>query len=512
MPRHARNGWDEFGIRKALWIPLLAVLTGLLLLSGCSNSGSAAAAGAGPAGGGGGKGGGRKGGGGGGDVPVTVAQATQKNVPVEVQVIGNVEAYSTISVKAQVTGQLTKVDFHEGDYVKKNEELFTIDPRPLQAALNQAQANLAKDEATLGQVQANLARDEASAKYAQAQATRYSELFASGIISKDQSEQLRAQADAASQAVVADKAAIESARASIGASQAAVENARVQLGYTTINSPIDGRTGNLAVKQGNIVMANNVELTTINQVEPIYVTFAVPEAQLPAIKKYMAEGKLPVRARPQDDPGGEETGVLTFVDNAVDTTTGTIKLKGTFQNGDHKLWPGQFVRVVLRLTTQQNAVTVPNEAVQTGQNGSFVYVVKPDRTVESRPVTTSARVDQDMVVDTGLEPGETVVTEGQLRLAPGSRVVIRDGRGGGGGRRSGGDQTTTDNGGRTGGGEQAGGDGGGRKGGMEQVSADGGGQGGGDGQRGDGSRGGGRKKRGGGQGGTDAGSKDQPKN
>ena len=430
-----------------------------MLLSGCANSG-ASTSGA-PGGGGGGKGGGRKGAG--GDVPVTVALASQKNVPVEVQVIGNVEAYSTISVKAQVTGQLTTVAFHEGDYVKRGDQLFTIDPRPLDAALNQAQANLSKDEAALGQVEANMARDAASAKYAEAQATRYAELFKSGIISKDQAEQLRANADAVAQAVNADKAAIESAKASIGASRATVENARVQLGFTSIKSPITGRTGNLTVKLGNVVMANSMELMTINQVDPIYVTFAVPEAQLTAIKTYMAVGKLPVRVRPQDDPGGEETGVLTFVDNAVDMTTGTIKLKGTFANSDHKLWPGEFVRVILRLTTQRDAVVVPNEAVQTGQNGSFIYVVKPDRTVESRAVTTGARVDQDMVVESGLEPGETVVTEGQLRLAPGSRVVVRDGRGGGGGGQRGGGP-------RDGGGGPRGGgqkDGGGRQGGED---------------------------------------------
>jgi len=203
------------------------------------------------------------------------------------------------------------------------------------------------------------------------------------------------------------------------------------LGYTTITSPISGRTGNLTVKMGNVVTANNMELMTINEVEPIYVTFSVPEAQLTAIKKYMAQGKLQVRAQPQDDAAAVETGNLTFVDNAVDMTTGTIRLKGTFQNSDHKLWHGQFVRVTLRLTTQANALVVPNQAVQTGQSGSFVYVVKEDRTVDSRNVTTGARVDQDMVIDSGLEVGETVVTEGQLRLAPGSRIVVRDGRGGG---------------------------------------------------------------------------------
>lgn len=422
--QHRRDGRLFF----CKYFSILGVGALALGLAGCTNTGASASGGPG-----GGKGG--RGRGGGGDVPVTVAKAVEKNVPVEIQVIGNVEAYDTISVKAQVTGQLTQVHFKEGDYVKKGDLLFNMDPRPMQAALDQAKANLARDQATLGQSQANLARDEAQARYAQAQSARYTELFQNGIISKDQSEQLRANAEATAQAVAADKATIDSSKAAIQSSQAAVETAAVQLSYCEIFSPIDGRTGNLTVKQGNVVTANSVELMTINQIEPIYVTFSVPEAQLPAIKRYMAEGTLPVRSRPQDDDsGGDENGSLTFVDNTVDVTTGTIKLKGTFPNASHKLWPGQFVRVTLRLTTQPNAVVVPNEAVQTGQNGSFIYVVKQDRTVESRPVTTGARVDQDMVVEAGLEPGETVVTEGQLRLAPGSRVVVRDGRGGGGGR------------------------------------------------------------------------------
>ena len=353
----------------------------------------------------------------------------------EVQVIGNVEAYSTISVKAQVGGQLTNVYFHEGDYVKKNDKLFLIDPRPFQAALDQAVANVASSRASLGQARAKLAQDSASLRYSQAQSERYNQLFKSGVISKDQAEQLSSNADAISQAVAADKAAIDSATAAIGATNAAVDSAKVQLGFTEIRTPIDGRTGNLTVKQGNVVMANSQELLTINQIVPIYVTFSVPEAQLPAIKRYMAEGTLQVRSKPQDDASAEEeSGTLTFVDNAVDTTTGTIKLKGTFQNTARRLWPGQFVRVTLRLTTQPNAVVVPNQAVQTGQNGSYVYVVKQDRTVESRDVVTGARVDQDMVVDKGLAPGETVVTEGQLRLVPGSRVVVRDANGRGGGR------------------------------------------------------------------------------
>ena len=419
------------GIAQNLWITIsLAGLLGVLI--GCT-SGQVSATG--PGGGRGGKKGG------GGDVPVTVATATEKTVPVEIQVIGNVEAYSTISVKAQVGGELTNVYFHEGDYVKKSDALFTIDPRPFQASLNQALATVAKDEASLGQARANLARDSANLRYQESQATRYQELFKGGIISKDQSEQLTATADATTQAVAADKAAIESAQAELAASKAAVDASRIQLSYTSIPSPIDGRTGNLTIKQGNVV-APNLELITITQVEPIYVTFSVPEAQLSDIKRYMAQRKLPVRARLQDEEGTEEAGVLTFVDNAVDTTTGTIKLKGTFENHDRKLWPGQFVRVTLRLSTRPNAIVVPNQAIQTGQNGTFVWVVKPNRSVEVRNVTASLRVDQDMVVDQGLEAGETVVTEGQLRLAPDSRVVVRDGRGGPGGRgRPGANQT-----------------------------------------------------------------------
>ena len=364
-----------------------------------------------------------------GGVPVTVALATQRDVPLQIEVIGNVEAYSTITVKAQVGGEITQVHFSEGEFVKTGDLLFTIDTRPLNAMVNEVEANLAKDEAALGQAEANLVRDTAQQKYAQSQADRYGRLFQSGIVSKDQAEQMRSNADALAAGVKADEAAVRSARATIVATKATVDNARVQLGYTTMRSPIDGRTGNIMVKQGNIVAANTMDLTTINQVEPIYVTFSVPESQLTDIKRYMAAGKLRVSATPQADATAQEHGVLTFVDNSVDPTTGTIKLKGTFPNTDHKLWPGVFVRVTLRLTTQPNAVVVPNQAVQTGQEGPFVFVVKADRSVESRPVTTGARVDQDIVIANGIQSGETVVTEGQLRLAPGIKVQIRDSSG-----------------------------------------------------------------------------------
>jgi multidrug efflux system membrane fusion protein len=203
----------------------------------------------------------------------------------------------------------------------------------------------------------------------------------------------------------------------------------VQLSYTTIASPIDGRTGNLAMKEGNLVTANTTDLVTINQVKPIYVTFSAPEANLLAIKRYMAQGKLPVEASPQESSAAKDTGYLSFVDNTVDATTGTIKLKGTFTNDANLLWPGQFVRVALRLTTHTNALVVPNQAVQAGQDGVYVYVVKPDRSVESRVVVTGSRVDEDVVIQSGLQAGETVVTEGHLRLAPGMRVQPRDSKG-----------------------------------------------------------------------------------
>ncbi len=414
---------------KSWAIALLTV--SVLLLGACGSSTPAA-------GDGGGKGKG-KGKGGGGAVPVVVASAVKKDVPVEVQVVGSVEAYSTVSIKSQVSGQLQQIYFQEGDFVKKGAKLFSIDPRPFQAQLAQAEANLARSKALLGQAQANLARDVAQQQYAAGLADRTAKLVQEGIVAREQGDQLKSQADALAQTVSADRAAIDSAKAQVAADDANAANLKIQLDFTTITSPLDGRTGNVAVKTGNIVTANTLELMTINQVEPIYVTFAVPEARLSEIKRYMAGGRLSVAATPQDGSGLTEHGVLTFVDNAVDTSTGTIKLKGTFQNGGHALWPGQFVNVTLRLTVQSGAITVPNAAVQNGQDGQFVYVVKDDRSVEARPIETASRVGEDMVISKGLSGGETVVTEGQLRLQPGSRVQFRDsnGNGPGGGRRAG---------------------------------------------------------------------------
>jgi multidrug efflux system membrane fusion protein len=371
---------------------------------------------------------------------VVVAQAQQKDVPVDIDGIGNVEAYSTISVRSQVTGTLMEVFFHEGDFVKKGDHLFTIDPRPYQALLEQAQANLVRDQALLVQAEANLARDAANAEYQQLSAERTAQLTQRGILSKDQAEQVRAGADATAALVNADKAAVESARAQLVSQQGAVDSAKVSLSYTIIRSPIDGRTGNLTVKTGNLVTANSAELMTIAQIQPVYVTFSVPAMHLPTIKSHMTQGKLSVVVTPQDADAQPATGDLTFIDNAVDPTTDTIKLKATFANADHRLWPGQFARVRLRLTIIQKATVVPQQALQTGQDGQFVFVVKSDSTVEQRPVTAGQHVNDDVMIETGLKPGETIVTEGQLRLEQGTKVQRSDtygnttGRSGGRGR------------------------------------------------------------------------------
>jgi len=360
-------------------------------------------------------------------VPVVVATVSQRTVPVDIQVIGNVEAFATIAVKSQVSGELTVAHFQEGDFVKKGDVLFTIDPRLLDAQVKQAQATLERDKSQLSLAEANLARDTAQEKYAHDQAARYRNLFQKGVISREQVDQYQTSSDVQTEALHADKAAIASSRAALAADEAALRNMEVQLSYTVIRSPIDGRTGNLMIKQGNVVKANDVDLVTINQLQPIYVTFTVPEARLADIKRYMAQGKVKVLASPPNSDEAQ-TGDLSFIDNAVDATTGTIKLKGTFVNADRKLWPGQFVRVTLRLGSARDALLVPTEAVQSGQEGQFVFVVRRDMTVDARPVVVGARIEKEQVIEQGLSLGETVVTEGQLRLAPGVRVKMQDSR------------------------------------------------------------------------------------
>ena len=369
-------------------------------------------------------------------VPVTVSQVVRKNVPIQLRVIGSVEAYAVISIKSQVGGEVTKVSFQEGQDVQIGDLLFTIDPRPFEAALKQVEANLgrdraqvrqveatlAKDKAQVSQAQANLTRDQAQAKKAVEDVQRYSYLVEKGYVAREQYDQFRTNAEALEATVQASRAALENAQAAVQASQAVVENAKIQLTYCSIRSPMNGRTGTILVQQGNIVKANDLPLVVINQITPIYVSFSVPEQNLVDVQKYGGPGKLKVTAiLPQEEKRPEE-GMLTFVDHAVDNTTGTIRLKATFNNKDRRLWPGQFINVLLTFTTQTDAVVVPSRAVQTVQKGAYVFVVKPDSTVELRPLTPYRAVDGETVIAKGLSAGETVVTEGQLRLVPGAKV------------------------------------------------------------------------------------------
>jgi multidrug efflux system membrane fusion protein len=360
-------------------------------------------------------------------IPVLAASVVSKTVPVEITAIGNVEAYSTVSVKALVGGELTRVHFKEGHDVRQKDLLFTIDPRPFEAALKQVEANLAKDTALLRQFEANLARDQAQAKNAEVQARRYADLYTEGVVARELSDQFHTSADSLDATLRADRAAIDNANAAIQADKATRENALLELAYCSINSPMDGRTGNLIIHQGNVVKANDLPLVTINQVQPIYVTFTVPEQNLPDIKRAMAVRTLEVRVVVPKDEGVPERGRLTFVDNTVDMATGTIRLKGTFDNEHKRLWPGQFVNVALILSTRPNALVVPSRAIQTGQSGQYVFVIKPDSTVEIRPVGIGSSVQGEIIIERGLNPGEAVVTDGQLRLVPGAKVTVKKG-------------------------------------------------------------------------------------
>ncbi len=358
-------------------------------------------------------------------VPVTAATVERRAIPIDVRAIGNVQAYSSVTIKTRVDGEVTQIAFGEGQEVKQGDLLFVIDPRPFQTALAQAQAKLGQDQAQAQQAQANLGRDQAQLQNAQIEEKRYQDLVQKGYISSEQYDQVRTNAQAMQATVDADRASIENARAAVRADQAAVDNAHLQLSYTRLYAPVAGRTGNLLVHQGDMIKNNDTSLVVINQVRPIYVTFAVPEQTLPDIKQYMAKGSLRVDAFAPNSTAPLASGQLSFINNTVDQTTGTIQLKGTFQNPENTLWPGQFVNVVLTLATLPNAVVVPNQAIQVGQQGQYVYVIKSDQSVESRPVEVARTVDSLSVIAKGLSPGERVVTDGQLRLYPGAQVSVR---------------------------------------------------------------------------------------
>jgi multidrug efflux system membrane fusion protein len=358
-------------------------------------------------------------------VPVTAGEAVEKRVPIQLTAVGNAMAYTTVGIKSQVNGQLVQVHFKEGGDVRTGDLLFTIDPRPFEAALRQAEAALLQRHAEVQQAIANLERDTAQLANARVQERRYRELVDRELVAREQYEQLQTNLAAMAATVQADRAAVENAKASERAAQAAVDNAKLQLQYTAIRAPIDGRTGNLLVQNGNIAKANDDNpMVVINQVHPMYVSFAVPEQHLADIKKYRAEGQLRVEVRPPHQSQTLATGELTFINNAVDQTTGTIQLKATFANTDNALWPGQFLDVVLTLRTR-TAIVVPSQAIQPGQQGPFVFVVKADATVESRPVAPGTRLGAETIIEQGLRAGERVVTDGQLRLVPGAKVEIR---------------------------------------------------------------------------------------
>ena len=334
-------------------------------------------------------------GGRGGAVPVTIAAAVTRDVPVTIRAIGTVEAYNTVSVRSQVGGELKRVGFREGQDVKAGDLLFVIDPRPYEAALQAALSDSA--------------RDAAMAASAAAQATRYGDLIGKDYVTKQEFDDVRASADAA--------------RASLQGAEADARTARLNLEFCEIRAPLSGRTGSLLIHPGNLVKANDTTaLVVIQQIVPIYVSFSVPEAQLDDIRRYSGAGELAVRATTSSDSTAGHSGKLTFLDNAVDETTGTILLKATFANQDQALWPGQFVDVDLVLATRHDAVVIPARALQRSQGGDFVYLVRADGTVGQQAITAGPRLDDEVVIEQGVQAGDRVVTDGQLRLFPGAKV------------------------------------------------------------------------------------------
>jgi membrane fusion protein, multidrug efflux system len=331
-------------------------------------------------------------------VPVTAATAVIKPVPKELRAIGNVQASATVAIKSRVGGELLMVHFKEGDEVKTGDLLFSIDPRPFEASLKQAEANLAKNRTQL--------------EHARKQAERYSSVVKKGYVSEEQNDQ-----------ILANAAALEAA---VRADEAAADNARLDLKYCSIRSPINGVTGQLKVDRGNLIKVSDTEnpLVTLRQTNPIYVVFSVPEANLPQLKKHMAAGPLEVAVAIPGDDGRSLRGTLTFLDNAVDQTTGTILLRATFANQDRALWPGQFVNVILTFATQADAVVIPTEALQTGQQGQYVFVATQDSLAEYRPVTVARTVGSEAVIEQGVKAGEKVVTDGQLRLTQGAQLTV----------------------------------------------------------------------------------------
>jgi membrane fusion protein, multidrug efflux system len=331
-------------------------------------------------------------------VPVVVAKAVEKTMPVQLEAIGNVLPYATVLVRSRVGGELVGVHFQEGEEVNAGDLLFTIDPRPYEAQVRQAEANLARNRALL--------------QAARKQADRYGAVVKKGYVSEDQHDQIASNA-----------AALE---ASVRAGEAALDTARLDLKYCSIRAPVSGVTGQLKVNRGNLVKAsdNDNPLVVINQIRPIYVVFSVPERNLPELRRHLAARKMEAAITV---PGEEQhlvQGELKFLDNSVDQTTGTILLRATFENYQRSLWPGQFVNVVVTLANQEGVVVIPSQAVQTGQKGQYVYILGADSVAEYRPVVISRAVAGETVITQGVSAGDLVITDGQLRLTQGSQVRV----------------------------------------------------------------------------------------
>ena len=335
----------------------------------------------------------------GGPVPVTVADVTVRAVPLERRTFGTVEPAATVTLRSQVSGTLSNACFAEGQSVAANDLLFVIDTRPLEAALQQAEAARARNAAQLAN--------------AEKEARRQDELFKAGIASEDTRDQARTAAD--------------SLRAQVQSDEAAVVNARLQLDDAYIRAPVSGRMGALQLHAGNLVKANDTPLAVLNQVKPVLVRFSLPQQDLPLVRERMAAATLPVLATGADPAATVRTGALVFVDNAIDQATGTIAMKARFANDDEALWPGQYVTVALQLAVQDKAMVVPSRAILPGQHGDYVYIVGPDASVSNRPVRVDRTYGETAVIAAGLQPGDRVVTDGQLRLAPGARIAASEG-------------------------------------------------------------------------------------
>ena len=379
--------------------------------------------------------------------PVSVAVAITQDVPTYLDAIGKTVAREVVSIQPQVSGRITRIHFTDGADVKKGGLLFTIDARPLEASLQQAQANVSRDNALKKQAEANLAREIAQVKWGEVQVNRYRKLVEQGVVPREQYEQLRANLDSLNANADADRAAVHSADEAIKVDMAAVESAKVQLSYCYIRSPIDGRAGQRLVDVGNVVnpggssggnsggagsgnssSGSGNALLVIERLDPIYADFTISQNNLAEVQQQMREGRLRAEVRLPDTANDPVIGQLTFLNNVVETTTGTVNLRATIPNAGHRFWPGRFVNIRLVLNTIHQAVLVPAAAPQMSANGSFVYVVRQDSTAEQRPVSLGQRQGDLIVVEKGVEPGERVVINGQLGVTPGGKVHIEQPR------------------------------------------------------------------------------------